>query len=224
MDWGLAKVLDQGGLADEGRSQRGRRRVRRRPDDAHGLGRGRVAGRLGAGDARLHAARAGPRRAWRRSTSGPTSSAWARSSARSSPASRPTPAASSVELYRKAERADLAGAIERLDACGADAELVALARSCLAAAPKDRPRDAGVVAAGLAAHLAGVEQRLLSAGLAQGAGRGPRRRGAEAADPGRRAGRDRAGRGDSRPRRAGRGSRATAPRGRRRPSPRSTAP
>ena len=73
----------------------------------------------------------------------------------------------SAELYRKAERAELADALARLDACGADAELVALARSCLAAAPKDRPRDAGVVLAGLTAYLAGVEQRLRAAGLAQ---------------------------------------------------------
>ena len=37
---------------------------------------------------------------------------------------------------------------DRLDACGADAELVALARSCLAAAPKHRPRDAARWSAG----------------------------------------------------------------------------
>ena len=33
-----------------------------------------------------------------------------------------------AEVYRKAERADLADALHRLDACDADAELVALAR------------------------------------------------------------------------------------------------
>ena len=48
-----------------------------------------------------------------------------------------------AELYRKAERADLSDALARLDACGADAELVALARSCLAAAPKHRPQRCG---------------------------------------------------------------------------------
>ena len=66
-----------------------------------------------------------------------------------------------------AERADLRDAFDRLDACGADAELIALAKSCLAAAPKDRPRDAGVVLAGLSAYFTGAERRLREAGLAQ---------------------------------------------------------
>lgn len=71
------------------------------------------------------------------------------------------------EVYRKAERADLAEACLRLDACGADAELVALARACLAIAPKHRPRDAGVVVLGLTAYLRGVEGRLRDAELAK---------------------------------------------------------
>ena len=71
-----------------------------------------------------------------------------------------------AEIYRKAERADLADALARLDACNADRELVALARSCLAAAPKHRPSDAGVVVAGLTAYLRGVEGRLREAEIA----------------------------------------------------------
>jgi tetratricopeptide (TPR) repeat protein/tRNA A-37 threonylcarbamoyl transferase component Bud32 len=74
---------------------------------------------------------------------------------------------SEAEVYRKAERADLSDALARLDACNADAELAALARACLAAAPKDRPRDAGMVVAGLTAYLRGVEKRLREAELAQ---------------------------------------------------------
>ena len=42
-----------------------------------------------------------------------------------------------------------------------------LARSCLAAAPKHRPRDAGAVVARLTAYLGGVERRLREAELAQ---------------------------------------------------------
>ncbi len=72
----------------------------------------------------------------------------------------------SSEVYRKAERADLSEAFRRLDACGADAELVALARTCLAAVPKHRPRDASVVVLGLTAYLRGVEGRLRDAELA----------------------------------------------------------
>ncbi len=72
-----------------------------------------------------------------------------------------------ADVYRKAERADLSDASARLDACESDAELVGLARSCLAAAPKHRPRDAGAVAARLTAYLGGVERRLREAELAQ---------------------------------------------------------
>ena len=81
------------------------------------------------------------------------------------------------EVYRKAARADLAEALARLDGCGAEAELVALAKSCLAAAPRDRSRDAGVVAAAMTAHLAGVLERLRAAELATA--RGPESRAAE---------------------------------------------
>ena len=74
---------------------------------------------------------------------------------------------SAAEVYRKAKRADLADAQARLDACDSDADLVGLARSCLAAAPKDRPRDAGAVVARLSAYLGGVERRLREAEVAQ---------------------------------------------------------
>ena len=53
----------------------------------------------------------------------------------------------SLQLALQAARADLADAFARLDGCGADPHLVALAKRCLAAKPKDRPRDAAEVAA-----------------------------------------------------------------------------
>ena len=74
---------------------------------------------------------------------------------------------SSDEVYHKAASADLADALARLGACRADGELVALARSCLAPAARDRPRDAVVVAAGLTAYLASADQRLRTAELAR---------------------------------------------------------
>jgi serine/threonine-protein kinase len=74
---------------------------------------------------------------------------------------------SAAEVYRKAKRADLLDAQARLDACDSDADLVELARSCLAAAPKHRPRDAGAVVARLSAYLGGVERRLREAEVAQ---------------------------------------------------------
>jgi tetratricopeptide (TPR) repeat protein len=60
----------------------------------------------------------------------------------------------------QAARPDLAATLGRLDACAADAELVGLARACLAADSQQRPRDGSEVAARVAAYRASVEQRL----------------------------------------------------------------
>jgi serine/threonine-protein kinase len=73
--------------------------------------------------------------------------------------------ADSAGVLRRAVRADLADALARLAACGAEPDLVALARDCLAAEPKDRPAHAGVVAERLGTYLAGVEERLRRAEL-----------------------------------------------------------
>jgi serine/threonine-protein kinase len=72
-----------------------------------------------------------------------------------------------AERHQMAERADLRDTFSRLDSSDADADLIALAKSCLAPAPKDRPRDAGMVLAGLIAYVAGAERRLREAGLAK---------------------------------------------------------
>ena len=47
----------------------------------------------------------------------------------------------------------------RLDGCGADPELVALAKRCLAAEPEERPRDAGEVAKAVSGLRAAAEER-----------------------------------------------------------------
>ena len=73
------------------------------------------------------------------------------------------------ELLRKAARADLSDAVARLDACGAEAELLQLAKACLSAEPSERPRDAGAVAAAMTAYLAGVQERLRNAELERAA-------------------------------------------------------
>src|SRR5207253_760158 len=69
------------------------------------------------------------------------------------------------EVLDKACRGDLTEPLTRLNNCGADAELVRLAKACLAVCPDQRPRDAGVVAKELAAYLAGVQERLRLAEL-----------------------------------------------------------
>ncbi|HWE37391.1 MAG TPA: tetratricopeptide repeat protein [Isosphaeraceae bacterium] len=71
------------------------------------------------------------------------------------------------ETLRKTCRGDLDDAFGRLDACGAEAELVELARDCLAPEPEGRPRRAGAVAGRMAAYLAGVQDRLRRAELAR---------------------------------------------------------
>ena len=76
---------------------------------------------------------------------------------------------SSDEVLGSARRADLSGAFARLEACGADDELVDLARACLAPARGDRLRDAQAVADRMQAYLDGVHRRIREAELARAA-------------------------------------------------------
>jgi serine/threonine-protein kinase len=68
-------------------------------------------------------------------------------------------ATDSREAFRQASRADLVDAWKRLDQCTADAELVQLARSCLAAEPGDRPANADALTAVLSAYHSRLEER-----------------------------------------------------------------
>ena len=73
---------------------------------------------------------------------------------------------SSGEIQRKASRGELKDALDRLEASGSDAELIALAKDCLAAELEDRPRHAGEVAARINAYQTGVQERLRKAEIA----------------------------------------------------------
>ncbi len=64
-----------------------------------------------------------------------------------------------LEKLVKAAEADLVDANARLDSCGQDPELVKLARACLAPLRPDRPAHAGMVARAVTAYLTGVEER-----------------------------------------------------------------
>jgi tetratricopeptide (TPR) repeat protein len=75
----------------------------------------------------------------------------------------------SDDTRRLAERGDLADALVRLDGCGAEAELVQLAKRCLAPQPNDRPRTAMMVAREFTGYLASVQQRMRAAELARAA-------------------------------------------------------
>ena len=65
----------------------------------------------------------------------------------------------------KAVRGDTGEAFARLDASGADPELIALCKRCLDAEQASRPRDAGEVARAVAEHLAAAEERARQAEL-----------------------------------------------------------
>jgi tetratricopeptide (TPR) repeat protein len=83
---------------------------------------------------------------------------------------RPPYSGSDVETVRvMAIRGDLEACHERLDGCGAEPELVALCRRCLAFGPADRPADAGAVAAEVAALRAAAEERARAAEREQAA-------------------------------------------------------
>jgi serine/threonine-protein kinase len=68
-------------------------------------------------------------------------------------------------IQRQAARGDLADALKRIDACGADTELQVLVRHCLAAEPEDRPHDAGAVAERVSGYLASLQERMRQAEL-----------------------------------------------------------
>ncbi|MEO1618315.1 MAG: protein kinase, partial [Planctomycetota bacterium] len=66
----------------------------------------------------------------------------------------------STQLYRMASRGKLADCFERLEDCGADSELIDLAKQCLETEPSDRPKDAGVLAQRVEQYQQSVESKL----------------------------------------------------------------
>jgi tetratricopeptide (TPR) repeat protein len=72
-------------------------------------------------------------------------------------------------ILEQAQRGDLRPAIDRLDKCAADADLVQLAKDCLAPQAADRPRHAGVVAERMTIYLGAVQDRLRAAELERAA-------------------------------------------------------
>jgi len=75
------------------------------------------------------------------------------------------------ELRKLAADADVSGAIARLSDCGADPELIAIARQCLAELPGARPVDARALAKAVAAYVSAAEERARTAELEANAAR-----------------------------------------------------
>lgn len=67
---------------------------------------------------------------------------------------------SSADMIRQAAGAILNGAMERLSSCGADTDLIVLAKRCLEPRSESRLADARHIATAVAAYRAEVEQRL----------------------------------------------------------------
>jgi tetratricopeptide (TPR) repeat protein/serine/threonine protein kinase len=73
------------------------------------------------------------------------------------------------DVFQLVQKGDVSDALSRLASCGADAEVVDLARRCLAPDPKDRPRDAKAVSDVMTAYEASVLERLRKAELQRAA-------------------------------------------------------
>lgn len=79
----------------------------------------------------------------------------------------PYTANSPAEILSKSATADLAEANRRLDQCGADPELVRIARQCLLPELEHRPAEGAEVAGRVSAHLQTVQARLREAEMAR---------------------------------------------------------
>ncbi|MCA8988167.1 MAG: tetratricopeptide repeat protein, partial [Planctomycetaceae bacterium] len=73
------------------------------------------------------------------------------------------------QVYRMAQKARLDDCFSRLDGCGADSDLIELAKACLQQELKDRPKNAGEVGQRISAYLESVESKLRTAEIERAA-------------------------------------------------------
>jgi serine/threonine-protein kinase len=169
MDWGLAKVLAEGGVADEERASRAHQepqdvttiRTARSTGSASGVGTETEAGSLLGTPAYMAPEQAnGDVALLDRRCDVFGLGALLCEILTGKP---PYVGRSYEEVRRKAANGDLADATARLDGCGADADLIALTKACLSPEAIDRPKDAQAVADALTAYLNGVQERAQAA-------------------------------------------------------------
>jgi serine/threonine-protein kinase len=172
MDWGLAKVLAEGGIADEERASR----QQQEPENVTTIRTARSSGSAGSGtDTEAGSLLGTPAYMPPEQANGYVELLDRRADVFGLGAilceiltgKAPYVGRSGEEVRRKAANGDLADAFARPDGCGADAELIVLTKACLSAEAIDRPKDAQAVAEGLTAYLDGVQERLHQAELAE---------------------------------------------------------
>jgi serine/threonine-protein kinase len=171
MDWGLAKVLREGGAADERKARAAQAVSVIRTQRAVDSGTPEFGSHTQAGSVLGTPAYMAPEQA-----RGDVELVDERADVFGLGAilceiltGQPPYTGNKAEVARKAQLAALDDAYARLDRCGADGEMVGLARRCLAAEPWDRPHDAGKVAEEVTAYQNSVAERLRQAELAHAA-------------------------------------------------------
>jgi serine/threonine-protein kinase len=166
MEWGLAKVLPQGGIADEARAQPAHETV---------IMTVRTGSSENGSDSQAGSVLGTPSYMAPEQARGEIERIDERSDVFGLGAilceiltgQPPFGGESREETRAQAARGDLAEALRRLKTSGVDSELIDLARTCLRPERNRRPRNAGEVARRTSGYLAGVQERVKAAELAR---------------------------------------------------------